>query len=57
MTQTKFIDLDNNIHIMQYVEASDYFRVWSEELPNFIYTFDPEEVESYLNRGVWKRLT
>ena len=54
---TKFTDSDNNICYMQYVEVTDYFNVWSEEFPNVIHKFDCEEVEDYLDRGIWRRLS
>lgn len=56
MTITKFTDSDNNICYMQYVEVTDYFLVWLEDLSEAVHTFLPDEVESYLDRGIWKRL-
>ena len=56
MTITKFTDSDNNLCYMQYIELGDYFTVWTEELPNVKHTFHPDEVESFLDRGIWKRL-
>ena len=53
---TKFTDSDNNICYMLYVELGDCFIVWTEELPNVKHTFLPDEVESYLDRGIWKRV-
>jgi len=53
----KFTDSANNICCMQYVEVTDYFNVWSIEFPNVVHKFDCEEVEDYLNRGIWKRLS
>ena len=61
MTITKFTDSDNNICCMEYMPPNkrvrDYFRVWSEELPDVIHTFICDEVEDYLNRGIWKRVS
>ena len=54
---TKFTDSDNNICYMQYVELTDYFLVWLEDLSEAVHTFLPDEVEDYLDRGVWKRLS
>lgn len=53
---TKFTDSDNNICCMQYVEVTDYFLVWLEDLSEAVHTFLPDEVEDYLDRGIWKRL-
>ena len=53
---TKFTDVPNNTCYMEYIKDGDYFKVWSEELPNVVHTFDCEEVESYLDRGIWKRV-
>ena len=58
---TKFTDSDNNICYMEYFEwdgkSPDHFRVWSEEFPKVIHIFDCEEVESLLDRGIWRRLS
>jgi len=54
---TKFTDSDNNICYMQYFPRTDSFEVWSEEYPNVTHTFDCEEVEELLDRGIWKRLS
>ena len=57
MTITKFTDSDNNICWMEYSRMTDTFDVWSEEFPRVVHTFDPEEVESLLDRGIWRRLS
>ena len=57
MTITKFTDSNNNTCYMQYVELGDYFIVWTEELPNVKHSFHPDEVESFLDRGIWKRVS
>lgn len=58
---TKFTDSDNNLCCMEYFppfgKHLDFFQVWSEEFPKVIHTFDCEEVEDLLDRGIWKRLS
>ena len=54
---TKFTDSDNNRCCMEYIEFTDYFNVWLEDSPNVVHTFDPDEVDDYLDRGIWKRVS
>ncbi len=58
---TKFTDSDNNTCYMQYFEwdgkSPDHFRVWTEAYPTIKHTFLPEEVESFLDRGIWRHLS
>jgi hypothetical protein len=52
----KFVDSNGNLCEARYVPSMDVFNVrYVGQLSVFVY--DAEEVEDYLNRGIWKRIS
>ena len=56
ITPFKFADVNNHMCSAYYDAEKDHFIVWSLESPKVLHTFDCEEVEDLLNRGIWKRI-
>ena len=57
MHSWKFTDEEDSLCVAEYDSFLDLFTAWKvgRELCLFSYTCD--EVEDYLNRGIWKRLS
>ena len=58
----KFTDSEGVLCEAEYVEMYDLFIVWDladvvDGIVNGAFEYDPEEVEDYLARGIWKRLS
>jgi hypothetical protein len=52
----KFVDGNGDICEAHYVESMDVFNVRCiGQIP--VFTYLPDEVEEYLNRGIWKRIS
>lgn len=55
-TPFKFTDSANQLCYGCYSEEKDHFAIWCADLPEVVHIFDCEEVEDYLDRGIWKRV-
>lgn len=52
----KFTDSADQLCYGCYDKEKDHFAIWCADLPEVVHLFDPDEVEDYLSRGIWKRL-
>jgi hypothetical protein len=57
MHSWKFTDSAEELCIAEYRDITDKFVCYREDNPNSLFTYDPEEVESLLDRGIWKRVS
>lgn len=53
----KFTDEEGLMCCAEYDSLMDVFTVWKIGNERSLYCYVPEEVEDYLNRGIWKRLS
>lgn len=56
MHSWKFTDSEGNLCIAEYNDCTDKFTVSTIDCDSF-FLYDPDEVEDYLNRGIWKRIS
>lgn len=57
MHSWKFTDEEGFLCVAKYQQEIDKFIVCRSGKESSLFTYDPEEVESLLDRGIWKRLS
>ena len=58
MSKWKFTDFGGELYEAEYLEKFDFFVIQRiDRVTDVSFEFDVEEVEDYLNRGIWRRLS